>query len=154
MSLLRGVMMAEHERSRSSGVATLGLALLALAISPAVAPPITFFLLTYSPRDPSQFRHLALSPLVLLTFHGMLGYGLAFAACAVLGLPLSFAARSTELLRRKWVWVGIGALGGAVVAALFPFGWDAIFSGAVAGGLTALIFRLIIGPSLLPVEAA
>jgi hypothetical protein len=92
-----GGVMAE-QRLRSSGVAMLGLALLALAIAPAVAPPITFLLLTFSPGDPSQVRHLAFSPFVLLTFHGMLGYGLAFAACAVLGLPLSFAARSTQSL--------------------------------------------------------
>lgn len=144
--------MAGHERLRSSAVATLGLALLALVISPAVAPPIAFFLLTYSPGDPSQFRHLALSPFALLTFHGMLGYGLAFAGCAVLGLPLSFAARSAQSLRRKWVWVAVGALGGAGLAALFPFGWDAILSGAAAGGLTALVFRLIVGPSLPPIN--
>jgi hypothetical protein len=145
-------MMAENQRLRSSGVGTLVLALLALAISPAVAPPITFFLLTFSPGEPSQFGHLARSPFALLTFHGMLGYGLAFAACAVLGLPLCFAARSARSLRPKWVWVAIGALGGAGLAAFFPFGWDAILSGAAAGGLTALTFRLIVGPSL-PVDA-
>jgi hypothetical protein len=140
--------MADHRKLRSSSVATISLLLLALAVSPAVAPVVTFFLLTSSPGDPSQYRNLALSPFALLTFHGMLGYGLAFAACAVLGLPLSLAARASPSLSRKWVWVVIGALGGGGLAALLPFSWAAILTGTTAGGLTALTFRLIVGPSL------
>ena len=140
--------MAEQQWMRSSSVVQVGLPLLAIAVSPAVTPSVTFFLLTFSPGEPSPFRHLALSPFALLTFHCMLGYGLAFAACAVLGLPLSFAARLVPSLSGKWVWVTVGALGGAGLAALLPFGWAPILTAVTAGGLTALTFRLIVGPSL------
>src|SRR5688572_1799892 len=130
--------MAEPERVRSSGVTAACLVVAALVLAPAVAPPAMYVLLTFSDGDPSLFSHLLLAPMVLLTFHGMVGCSLAFAACAVLGLPLGLAARSAAGLRRKRVWVAAGALGGAGLGLLFPPDWQTALSGAAAGGLTAL----------------
>jgi hypothetical protein len=142
-----GIALGADRRLRSTAAETLFMTLLALVLAPTVAPPITFFLLTVNERGSSLFESLLALPFVLLTFHGMTGYVLALVTCAALGLPLSLAARSAPRLRSKWIWLAAGTVCGGGLAMLFPFDFRVVLSGAAAGGLTALIFRLVVGRS-------
>lgn len=125
-----------------------GLTVLALMVAPIVVPPAAVLFLLFPFEDSDDLMSaLPNLPLILLTYVGLFGYGCGFVACLIFGVPLTFVAERFANLRPVWVWVSIGALGGALAGALLS-GMDSyrvVVAGVATGATTALIFRLIVG---------
>ncbi len=131
-----------------SAARTLGLIVLATFIAPAFAPAVGMFILAVLEGDPAgALLMVPLMPLLLLTIPGIYGYSLALVATLVLGLPLTAAAFAIPSLRRVRIWLAVGAAGGALLGLLFTHDVALALVGGVAGAISALVYRWIVGYS-------
>jgi len=120
---------------------------LAAVLAPTIVPPVALFSLLFSFDDPvGSLQALAEITLALFSFVGLWAYGFGLVACIAMGLPLTLAARYFEVLRPIWVWLTIGAVGGAAIAGAYSVHF--MVAGVVTGSTTALLFRLIVGQRL------
>lgn len=120
-------------------------------------------------------NNLLVAPLVLvflplgmlLTIHGMIVYVLACAICFLAGAAMTGAAIKWPLLRPMRWWVAVGAfLGGVVLPAILLLHRLAsqgqlhadplalVGLGALAGAVSAFVYRLIMGFAIPTVEQA